>query len=75
MRARKLFTLLSVIVLSAVTMQGAEAAPARPGDDEAIDYHEWNGGRFHEGHFAGLSLSWDGLRRAGRSQGRKGLSV
>jgi hypothetical protein len=62
MRVRKLFTLLSVVVLTSVTVQVAEAAPARPRDDEAIDYHEWNGGRFHEGQFAGLALNRDGLR-------------
>ncbi|WP_208630164.1 peptidase C39 family protein [Amycolatopsis kentuckyensis] len=62
MRARKLFTLLSVVVLSAVTTQVAEAAPVRPRDDEAIDYHEWTGGRFHEGGFAGVALTRDGLR-------------
>ena len=62
MRARELFTLLSVIVLTAVTAQVAEAAPARPGDDEAIDYHEWNGGALYEGRFAGLALTHDGLR-------------
>ena len=52
MRVRELFTLLSVVVLTAVTTQAAGAGPARPGDDEAIDYHEWTGGRFHEGGFA-----------------------
>ena len=44
MRVRKLFTLLSVVVLTAVTAQVAEAAPVRPHDDEAIGYHEWTAG-------------------------------
>lgn len=62
MRVRALITLWSVVMLTAVTSQVAEAQPGNPGDDEAIDYHEWSGARFYGGDFDGLAAGRDGLR-------------
>ncbi|MFE0021370.1 peptidase C39 family protein [Amycolatopsis sp. NPDC059021] len=63
MRVRGLFTLLSIAMLTAVTAQVAEAQPGRPGEDEAIDYHEWsNSHGFRHGEAAGVGIEHDGLR-------------
>ena len=56
MRVRALISLLSVVMFTAVTSQVAAAQPGRPGDDEAIDYHEWSGPRFAEGDFDGVEI-------------------
>ncbi|GAA4536942.1 C39 family peptidase [Amycolatopsis samaneae] len=63
MRVRGLFTLLSIVMLTAVTTQVAGAQPGRPGDDEAIDYHEWSARHgFSHGETAGVGAGHDGLR-------------
>jgi len=61
MRVRALISLLSVVMFTAVTSQVAAAQPGRPGDDEAIDYHEWSGPRFAEGDFDGVAPGRHGL--------------
>ncbi|MEV6900813.1 peptidase C39 family protein [Amycolatopsis sp. NPDC051372] len=62
MRMRSLITLLSIAMVTAGATQVADAAPAHPANDEAINYHEWSGGSFHAGHLDGLTLGRDGLR-------------
>ncbi|HWD04146.1 MAG TPA: peptidase C39 family protein [Amycolatopsis sp.] len=59
MRARGLITLVSIVMMSVGV---AQPAGASPGDDEAIDYHEWSGGAFHSGQLDGLAIGRDGLR-------------
>jgi peptidase C39-like protein len=62
MRARGLVTLMSIAMLTAGATQYAEAAPAHPANDEAINYHEWSGPAYVTGRFDGLGLGPGGLR-------------
>ncbi|SEP28644.1 peptidase C39 family protein [Amycolatopsis saalfeldensis] len=62
MRARGLVTLMSIAMLTAGATQYAEAAPARPANDEAINYHEWSGPGYFAGRFDGLGPGPGGLR-------------
>ncbi|MEV0070027.1 peptidase C39 family protein [Amycolatopsis sp. NPDC050768] len=62
MRVRSLITLLSIAMVTAGATQVADAAPAHPANDEAINYHEWSGGTFYAGRLDGLALGRDGLR-------------
>ncbi|GAA3586237.1 peptidase C39 family protein [Amycolatopsis ultiminotia] len=61
MRARGLVTLLSIAMMTAGAASPASAAPGQPGNDEAINYHEWSGGALATGRLDGLGFGPAGL--------------